>query len=357
MSTEPPVPETRVLAIASHVVSGHVGNKIAVFAMQSLGCDVAALNTVQFSNHTGYRQWKGSRTSAEEIWSLYEGLKQSYLDNFDMMLSGYVPGAASVETVGRIAEELRSRTASNPGDFFWVLDPVMGDNGKLYVADDVAPAYQKLLSHADVILPNQFEAELLSGVKITNMETLEEAIQVLHERFQVPHVVITSVSLSHSDHPPASLSVIGSSRTSTGKARTFKIVFPAIDCYFSGTGDMFGALMVVRMREAVANAPDAEQLLLRRAWLSDDNVEAVDLPLARAAEKVLASMHEVLTKTCQGMEIEMLKAEETLDRRGVSPEEREKGLHLLKSRAAELRLPRNVQSLRSPTIAFRAVKM
>lgn len=93
------------------------------------------------------------------MWDIYEGLKQSYLDNFDMMLSGYVPGAASVEVVGRIAQELRRRTASQPGDFFWVLDPVMGDNGKLYVADDVAPAYKKLPPYADLILPNQFEAE------------------------------------------------------------------------------------------------------------------------------------------------------------------------------------------------------
>jgi hypothetical protein len=43
------IPATRVLAVASHVVSGYVGNKIAVFVLQSLGCDVAALNTVQFS--------------------------------------------------------------------------------------------------------------------------------------------------------------------------------------------------------------------------------------------------------------------------------------------------------------------
>ncbi|ERT03056.1 pyridoxal kinase [Sporothrix schenckii ATCC 58251] len=322
MSAEPPVPETRVLAIASHVVSG------------------------------------GTRTSAEEIWDIFEGLKQSYLDNFDMMLSGYVPGAAAVQAVGRIAEELRNRKMANPGDFFWVLDPVMGDNGKLYVADDVAPEYKKLLSHADLILPNQFEAELLSGVKIKNMETLERAIQVLHEQFQVPHIVITSVSLSHPNHPPSSLSVIGSSRTSTGQARTFKIVFPSIDCYFSGTGDMFGALMVVRMREAVTNAPDAATLLQRRAWLSDDSVDAIDLPLARAAEKVLASMHEVLTKTCDGLEVQMQAAEATLDRHGVTGDaERAKALHLLKSGAAELRLPRNVNSLRSPTVSFHAVKM
>ncbi|EFX02459.1 pyridoxine kinase [Grosmannia clavigera kw1407] len=354
MPTEHPVPETRVLAIASHVVSGHVGNKIAVFAMQSLGCDVAALNTVQFSNHTGYRQWKGTRITGDELWELYEGLRQSYLNEFDMMLSGYLPGAAAVESVGRIAEELRHKAAGNPGSFFWVLDPVMGDNGRLYVAPDVLPAYKKQLSHADLILPNQFEAELLSDVKIESMNSLQAAIQAMHERYKVPHIIITSVSLEHPDHPMSSLSVVGSSMTSTGQARLFKIVFPAIDCYFSGTGDMFGALMVVRMREAITrSAPD---LLHRDSWLSDDSVAAVDLPLARAAEKVLASMHEVLAKTCEGLDAEMKQAGEKLDRMGITgDEERAKAFHLLRSGSAELRLPRNVNSLKYPKIEFRAV--
>jgi pyridoxine kinase len=153
------IPATRVLAVASHVVSGYVGNKIAVFVLQSLGCDVAALNTVQFSNHTGYRQWKGTRVSAQEIRDLYEGLKQSFLDDFDMMLSGYIPGAEAVATVGDIAKELKERTTARPGTFFWVLDPVMGDNGKIYVAEEVVPAYKALIPYADLILPNQFEAE------------------------------------------------------------------------------------------------------------------------------------------------------------------------------------------------------
>lgn len=97
--------------------------------------------------------------SAQEITDLYDGLKQSYLDDFDMMLSGYIPGAEAVQAVGRIAAELKAKAASTPGGFFWVLDPVMGDNGRLYVADDVVPAYKSLLPHADLILPNQFEAE------------------------------------------------------------------------------------------------------------------------------------------------------------------------------------------------------
>lgn len=40
-----------------------------------------------------------------------------------------------------------------------VLDPVMGDNGKLYIPEDEVPEYKGLLREADLILPNQFEAE------------------------------------------------------------------------------------------------------------------------------------------------------------------------------------------------------
>ena len=76
-----------------------------------------------------------------------------------MMLSGYTPSAAGVEAIGTIARELKLKATMKPGSFFWVLDPVMGDDGKLYVAEDVVPAYVALLQHADLILPNQYEAE------------------------------------------------------------------------------------------------------------------------------------------------------------------------------------------------------
>ncbi|KAK7416010.1 putative pyridoxal kinase [Neonectria punicea] len=352
MANALPVPDTRVLAVASHVVSGYVGNKIAVFVLQSLGCDVAALNTVQFSNHTGYRQWKGTKVSAQEIKDLYDGLKQSYLDDFDMMLSGYIPGAEAVDAVGAIGRELQEKSKGIPGKFFWVLDPVMGDNGRLYVAEDVVPAYRSLIHHADLILPNQFEAELLSEAKIVDMDSLTNAIQLMHDKFKVPHIVITSVNLDAPDQPPSHLSVIGSSMTSTGKARLFKIVFPSIDCYFSGTGDMFAALMVIRMREAVHHA--SGEVRFTPSWLSDDSIPAVELPLAKAAEKVLASMHEVLSKTSKGM---TKVVDRTTD--DMAPEDRvdDKKVHLVRSKAAELQLVRNLDCLRSPSTQFHAKAM
>ncbi|TQV96793.1 hypothetical protein V2A60_000566 [Cordyceps javanica] len=351
MSAAPIVPPTRVLAVASHVVSGYVGNKVAVFVLQSLGCDAAALNTVQFSNHTGYRHWTGTKATAQEISDLYRGLKDNYINDFDMMLSGYIPGAEGVLAVGEIAKELKETNKEQPGNFFWVLDPVMGDNGNLYVAADVVPAYKSLLSYADLIIPNQFEAELLSEVKITDMDSLAAAIQAFHEKHRVPHVIITSVSISSPDIPEGHLCVVGSTMTSAGRPRLFKTVFPSIDCYFCGTGDMFGALVTVRMREAAAEAAEGAatagdvHVTSRASWLSDDAVAAVDLPLARATEKVLASMHEVLTHTkdaMQGVVDRTLAAMTEEERRG------DKQKMLAGKKAAELQLVRNLDCLRAP---------
>lgn len=113
---------------------------------------------------------------------------------------------------------------------------------------------------------------------------------------------------------------------------------------------MFAALMVVRMRQAVTEASEAG-LGSRAAWLSNDSVDALDLPLARAAEKVLASMHEVLDATCRSMQTEVKKVESEIAQAD------EKRMHLVRSKAAELRLVRHLGSLREPKALFRAQRM
>ncbi|KAJ5086112.1 hypothetical protein N7532_010883 [Penicillium argentinense] len=352
------VPETRVLAVASQVVYGHVGNSMATYAMQSLGCEVAALNTVHFSNHTGYRQFKGTRATAQEITDLYQGLCQSNLTDFDVMLSGYAPSAAAVDAVGAIGMDLKKKAEKNPGSFFWVLDPVMGDQGRLYVNDDVVPAYKKVIHHADLILPNQFEAEVLSGIKITSLATLAEAITAIHRIYSVPHVIITSMQLSNlsqsgsTPSPPENfLTVIGSTTQSNGSPRLFRIDVPALDCFFSGTGDMFAALMVARLREAVAAA--GECLQSTASWVSPDNVVASKLPLAQATLKVLSSMHSVLERTMEARNAELAKrALEPTQNGTLSNEEQQKQDYLRRTKAAEVRLVRNVRFLRDPLVQF-----
>ena len=48
-----------ILSIQSHVAYGHVGNRAAVFPLERLGFEVWPINTVQFSNHSGYESWTG----------------------------------------------------------------------------------------------------------------------------------------------------------------------------------------------------------------------------------------------------------------------------------------------------------
>lgn len=65
----------------------------------------------------------GTKTSAGEIRDLYDGLCQSYLTDFDVLLSGYAPSAEAVEAVGVIARDLRFKSTNKPGSFFWSRSP------------------------------------------------------------------------------------------------------------------------------------------------------------------------------------------------------------------------------------------
>ena len=183
------------------------------------------------------------------------------------------------------------------------------------------------------------------------MDTLKQAITKLHEQYRVPHIMITSIS-HRTPGAEDSLSVVGSTITSTNTPRMFRVQVPNIDCFFSGTGDMFAALMLVRLREAVFAT---EELSEKDAWVSKDDVEATDLPLAKATEKVLATMHAVLTSTKEKRDEEIAKYNARV--RGRADEDDQKRTRLIESKAAEIRLVRNLESLRSPVVKFRAERV
>ncbi|KAK6523500.1 putative pyridoxal kinase [Arthrobotrys megalospora] len=338
----PDGPPTRVLSIASHVVSGYVGNTVATFVMQLLGLEVCSLNTVQFSNHTGYGKWTGTKIPSTEIDALYEGLKNNELADFDMLATGYVPGAEGLEAVGRVAKDLKQRGGGESRTrFFWVLDPVMGDSGKLYVSDTVIPIYKGLLPLADLITPNQYEVEWLTGIKLTSPTDVSNALTKFHTEFKTPHIIISSVqSLVNKNE----YICFGSSTTTTGKPRPFGITVPMLQGPFVGTGDMFASLLVSRFRHAAADAG----LLETPSWMSSDSVAATELPLARAAEMVLASMDRVLKKTG----IERDKKVKALDEDDHGSDAQLKRARYM--RAAELRLVSCVEEVLNPVVKYKA---
>ncbi|XXG83783.1 hypothetical protein AAC387_Pa10g1462 [Persea americana] len=225
----------RVLSIQSHTVQGYVGNKSAVFPLQLLGYDVDPINSVQFSNHTGYPTFKGQVLNGQQLWDLIEGLEANNLLYYTHLLTGYIGSVSFLNTVLQVVEKLRS---INP-ELTYVCDPVMGDEGKLYVPSELVSVYrEKVVPVASMLTPNQFEAEQLTGFTITSEKDGLEACNALHAAGP-SKVVITSV------HIEDNLLLIGSHQKAEGLTpEQFKIVIPKIPTYFTGTGDLMTALLL-----------------------------------------------------------------------------------------------------------------
>ncbi|KAG0378075.1 putative pyridoxal kinase [Mortierella sp. AD032] len=315
----------RVLSIQSHIVSGYCGNKAATFPLQLLGFDVDVMNTVNFSNHTGYPSWTGEKATGEQLTKLFEGLQTSGLVDYTHILTGYIGSSQNLAAVTDIIAKLQDH-----GNPFFVLDPVMGDNGQLYVQPDVIPLYKELMKFAKAITPNQFEAEILADKKITDVKSCFEVIEILHDA-GVENVVITSVSLNPNDvadhhavgqngfaanglrkseqaqvNEEASMYCVCSSRRSKDDiARMFAIGFPTYDGYFTGTGDLFSALLVARLDEAIqqdeSEAGSSVEGQERSVPLTNGHHHKVktETALSRACIKVVATMRAVVLRTYQ----------------------------------------------------------
>jgi len=253
----------RVLSIQSHVVCGYVGNKAATFPLQLLGFDVDAVNTVQFSNHTGYAVFTGKRLSDDELLELFKGLERNDLLRYSHVLIGYIGNKKVLNAVVAIVNSLRLQ---NP-DLIFVCDPVMGDDGKLYVPPDLVDVYAKeLLPLANILTPNQFEAEQLTGMVIRTMADALACVDALL-LFVSGVVVITSVTLD--SHPQDILIVVG---YKDAKATNhFGFAVERLPCSFSGTGDLFSALILAHIhrtpqdiRGSVRNSLRSIQSVLQR---------------------------------------------------------------------------------------------
>ncbi|CAA7055675.1 unnamed protein product [Microthlaspi erraticum] len=225
----------RVLSIQSHTVQGYVGNKSAVFPLQLLGYDVDPINSVQFSNHTGYPTFKGQVLNGEQLWDLIEGLQANDLLFYTHLLTGYIGSVSFLNTILEVINKLRS---VNP-NLTYVCDPVMGDEGKLYVPEELVQVYrEKVVPLASMLTPNQFEAEKLTGLRINSEEDGREACAMLHAAGP-SKVVITSITIG------GSLLLIGSHQKEKGlKPEQFKILIHKIPAYFTGTGDLMTALLL-----------------------------------------------------------------------------------------------------------------
>ena len=227
-----------ILSIQSSVAYGHAGNSAAVFPLQRLGREVWPVITVHFSNHTGYGDWRGPLLSAEDIADVILGIEErGVLGQCDAVLSGY----QGAEEVGAVILDAVARVRShNPGAIY-CCDPVMGDVGRGMFVRPGIPEFMRdsVVPAADVVTPNHFELDYLSGTTTGTLAELLDAADVLRSRG--PSVVlVTSVLVD--DTPEGYLDLVAVSGEGAWRTRT-----PQLDVVPNGAGDVTAAVFLANL--------------------------------------------------------------------------------------------------------------
>ena len=148
----------------------------------------------------------------------------------------------------------------------------LGDNGSFYVPETLVDVYvREVIPQADVLTPNQFEVEALTGVKVLSLVDARKACAMLHD--MGPSLVfITSLVLKDGENDPGTMSIVASQRNDDKEASMWKIDCPILSGVFTGTGDLCAALLL-------AHTADIEN------------------SLSLAMEKVISTMYAILLRT------------------------------------------------------------
>ncbi len=235
-----------ILSLQSWVAYGHVGNAAAMFPLQRLGAEVWAVNTVQFSNHAGYGAWGGRVLAAEEVADVVAGIAaRGVLGQCDAVLSGYLGDAAMG---GVVLDAVARVKAANPRAVY-CCDPVIGDTGRgVYVREGVAAFFaERAVPRADIVTPNHFELEHLTGRHVVTLADAKAAVAALQERG--PRCVLVT-SLRTEATPADAIDLLAAADGGFFLLRT-----PLLDLAAKGTGDAIAALFLLhwlRARDAAS---------------------------------------------------------------------------------------------------------
>jgi pyridoxine kinase len=236
---------------------------------------VDVVNSVQFSNHTGYQKgWTGDVLNGDQLRSILTGLEQNdLLQDVGHLLTGYIGSESFLTAVLQVLTTLR-KDGKNKVRF--ICDPVLGDGGKFYVPEELVQVYrERVIPLADVVTPNQFEVEQLTGIKVTSIEEAKKACVALLA--MGPSLVfITSLVLNDKGETDDSKTIaILSAQRNNDKGEDdefWRIDSPLFEGHFTGTGDLTAALLLGHTANESNN-------------------------LKSSMEKVISTMHAVIKRT------------------------------------------------------------
>ena len=268
-----------ILSIQSSVAFGHVGNSAAVFPLQRIGVEVWPVNTVHFSNHTGYGTWRGIVLPVDAVAEVIQGIEErQVLARCNGVLSGYMGDAS----LGRIVLEAVAKVRFANPDAAYCCDPVMGDIGRGFFVRPGIPEFMKdhAIPAATIVTPNQFELEYLANLQINDLASALRAVDVIMARG--PRVILVT-SLRRQDEADDRIGVLAVDANEAHLIET-----PLLPLNVNGAGDMTAALFFAH-------------------WLRIGSIK-------EALELTIASVFEVLETTARSGEREMqlIEAQECL---------------------------------------------
>jgi pyridoxine kinase len=234
-----------ILSIQSWVAYGHVGNAAAVFPLQRLGFEVWPVHTVQFSNHTGYESWRGRVFDAEAVAEVIAGIaERGVLASCAAVLSGYM-GDAALGAV--IIDAVRRVKAANPAALY-CCDPVIGDTDGVFVRPGIPEFLREhAVPAADIVTPNHFELEVLTGRKVSTLEETLAAADGL--RAMGPRQVLVT-SLRRREAAPEAVEMLAADDTGA-----WLVAMPRLPVASDGAGDAVAALFLAhRLRTGSSEA-------------------------------------------------------------------------------------------------------
>jgi pyridoxine kinase len=222
-----------ILSIQSQLAAGYVGNSAAVFALQRLGREVWPLPTVLLSHHPAHGGSQGGPVPIALQASMLGGLaSRGGFSRCEAVLSGYLGQAETADIVRRAVAGARAGT---PGAIY-LCDPVLGDDGRFYVGQDIVAAMRELAALADIVTPNAFELGVLSGETVATRQQALQAMRILQARG--PGIVVLT-SFAGEDTPPATLDVMA-----LDGASAWRLNLPSFTQKFHGAGDLFAAVFL-----------------------------------------------------------------------------------------------------------------
>lgn len=223
----------RIAAVHDLSGVGRVSLTVVIPILSTMGFDVCPLPTAILSNHTQYENFTFLDLT-DKMPAIIDHWEKLGVD-FEAIYTGYLGSPRQIRIVADFIERFRTP------DTLVVVDPVLGDNGRLYnkITDEMVSEMRTLAARADVLTPNLTELFALLNEPFRSECTGDELKAAITELTNSgpDTVIITGVPVQGK---PNLTSVIARSRTD---GRTWKVTCPYLPAHYPGTGDVFTSVI------------------------------------------------------------------------------------------------------------------